>query len=383
MSVKIIIGADIVPTKSNQIYFEQKRIQEIISKDLLSILDMADYRIMNLETPLTNKSTPIDKCGPNLIASEESIKGIKQIGIDLLTLSNNHIMDQDEQGFESTIKLLKENSINYVGAGKTLKEASKPYIFSLDQIKIGVYACAEHEFSIVEDNRCGANPFDPLESLDHIQKLKNECDYVIVLYHGGKEHYRYPSPYLQKVCRKIVENGADVVLCQHSHCIGCKEDYLHGTIVYGQGNFLFDYSRSEFWKTALLIQLEIEKNSINIEYIPIVKNGNGVSLADKEQEEDILKSFYMRNHEINQIGFVKNQYIAFSQRYLNVYLRSGVPLSLTPFMRGLNKIVNFKLFEICISKKNKLGIFNFLINETHRELYLEGLKYCFSKKEDK
>ena len=43
-------------------------------------------------------------------------------------------------------------------------------------------------------------------------ELKKQCDYVIVLYHGGKEHYRYPSPYLQKVCRKIVDKGADIVV---------------------------------------------------------------------------------------------------------------------------------------------------------------------------
>ena len=69
-------------------------------------------------------------------------------------------------------------------------------------MKIGIYACAENEFTIATDTTAGANPFDPFESLDHIQNLKRSCDYVIVLYHGGKEHYRYPSPYLQKFVGK-------------------------------------------------------------------------------------------------------------------------------------------------------------------------------------
>lgn len=42
----------------------------------------------------------------------------------------------------------------------------------------------------------GANPFDVLESFDDVQALKEHCDYVIVLYHGGKEFYRYPSPHV-------------------------------------------------------------------------------------------------------------------------------------------------------------------------------------------
>ena len=125
-----------------------------------------------------------------------------------------------------------------VGENKTI--SAKPFVLSVSNKKIGVYACTEHEFSIAEDNKPGANPFDPLESFDHVSNLKKDCDYVIVLYHGGKEHYRYPSPMLQRVCRKFVEKGAGLVICQHSHCIGCEEKYLDGTIVYGQGNFIFN-----------------------------------------------------------------------------------------------------------------------------------------------
>jgi len=86
-----------------------------------------------------------------------------------------------------------------------LAEAAKPLLVEQDGKKIGIYACAETEFSIAEDNRAGANPFDPLESLDHIADLKSKCDFVIVLYHGGKELYRFhhlPQEGVQKNCRK-------------------------------------------------------------------------------------------------------------------------------------------------------------------------------------
>lgn len=149
-----------------------------------------------------------------------------------------------------------------------MAEARKPYIIELDGLKIGIYACAEHEFSIATENASGANPFDPLESLDHVQGLSDKCDYVIVLYHGGKEHYRYPSPYLQKACRKMAEKGADLVVCQHSHCIGCFEEYEKSTIIYGQGNFIFDHSESEFWQTSLLVKIVIDDGP-HISYIPI------------------------------------------------------------------------------------------------------------------
>lgn len=192
-----------------------------------------------------------------------------------LTLANNHILDQGAQGLASTMQTLDAAGIAYAGAGHTRAEARKPWIRQVGDQKIGIYCCAEHEFSIAPPDSPGANPFDPLESFDDVASLRKDCDYLIVLYHGGKEHYRYPSPNLQKICRKFVRAGANLVVCQHSHCVGCKEDYQDGTIVYGQGNFLFDDSDSEFWQTSLLLSV----TDSGVSYLPLVKRKNTVRLA--------------------------------------------------------------------------------------------------------
>ena len=63
--------------------------------------------------------------------------------------------------------------------------------------------------------------------------IKKICDFIIAIYHEVKEYYRYPSSYLQKVCRKIIDYGADIIVCQHSNCIGCYENYSKGEIIYG------------------------------------------------------------------------------------------------------------------------------------------------------
>ena len=238
--MQIIIGADLVPTSSNSGLFSSGKVEELVDASLMKILNESDYRIFNLEVPLSDVERPIVKCGPNLIAPSATIAGFKALHVDLLTLANNHILDQGEKGLSSTLQALSQHNIEYVGAGMDSEQAAQPFIFSFSEKKIGVYACAEHEFSIATVLTAGANPFDPLWSFDHVSSLKEKCDYVIILYHGGKEHYRYPSPGLQKVCRRFIDKGADLVVCQHSHCIGCEEKYNNGTIVYGQGNFLFD-----------------------------------------------------------------------------------------------------------------------------------------------
>ena len=355
----LLIAGDLAPTKSNIDLFNHADTKALLGEELLFIWNSADIRIFNLETPLTDIEDPIDKCGPNLIAPTSAIKGIKALEPSLLTLANNHILDQGEQGLKSTIKVLNKNDIPYIGVGENLTEASKPYIIKKDRLKVGIYACAEHEFSIAGENIPGANPFDPLESLDHIQELKTKCDYAIVLYHGGKEHYRYPSPYLQKVCRKICEKGADLVICQHSHCIGCFEQYEGSTIVYGQGNFIFDKSKSEYWDTSILVKLEINDSQVDTEYIPITRKGNGVRLATGQAAKEILDGFQRRSKEILQEGLIEKQYQEFAQANIQSYLGrfSGLGKWISRIdSRLLNGMFTKKIYN----KKKLLAIQNFI-----------------------
>lgn len=373
--MEIIIGADIVPTSSNQSIFENGQMEQIVDDNLRHVLEKADYKIFNLEVPLTDTESPIQKCGPNLISSAKSVAGLKQLNIDFLTLANNHILDQGEQGLWSTTEQLDKVGIAYSGIGHTQEEAAKPYIVELDGKKVGIYCCAEHEFSIVSDKQAGANPFDPLESLDHITALKVQCDYVICLYHGGKEHYRYPSPNLQKTCRKIVEKGADLVICQHTHCIGCEEKWQNGTIVYGQGNFLFDHSESEFWQTSVLVCMELRDNSIT--YIPLQKNGNAVKLAQGKEAERILSSMSERSENIKKDGFVEEEYKRFAQDMIDGYLTRTDLLASSFLFRAFNKLTGHRLAAI-ISKRKIRKYSRVLMNqyecEAHRELILKGLE---------
>lgn len=373
--MKILIGADFVPTSSNNELFCKADTTALVGGDLESILKNADFRIFNLEVPLTDQQSPIDKCGPNLIAPTNTVNGYKALHVDLLTIANNHIMDQGEQGFFSTIDLLNKSDISYMGGGENLSAAQKPYIINVEGYKIGVYACAEHEFSIAEDQKCGANPFDPLESFDHVQELKKECDYVIVLYHGGKEHYRYPSPNLQKICRKFVEKGANLVTCQHTHCVGCEEKYQGGTIVYGQGNFLFDMQENEFWNTSLLIEI---KDGFEIDYVPLVKQGNGVRLAEKKQKTEILDGFYKRSEQIQQDGFIETQYIEFAKKMIEGYLLNVSSIKYGFVFKVLNRLSGRRFLSWYIKRKYKkaklLAIENYVECEAHRELLLKGLE---------
>jgi len=379
-AAKLVIGADLVPTASNLEYFKNGNARHLLGDRLLDILKRAEYRIFDLEVPLTDVERPIAKCGPNLIAPASAVKGYTAIGTDVLTLANNHILDQGADGLKATCRLLEQSKIGFLGAGNTPEEAARPYVLESGGKKIGIYACAEHEFSIVTERSPGANPFDPLVSPDHVAELKERSEYVVVLYHGGKEHYRYPSPDLQKVCRKLVEKGADLVICQHTHCIGCEEKYRGGTIVYGQGNFLFDHSGSEYWQTSLLVQVN---EDLSISYIPLVKKDETVRLAEGAEGEAILADFEKRSLEIKGPGVIEEKYAEFAKTMLDGYLLalSGTRKSL--LFRGADKLSGRRLGKWMLARRYSrevlLAVENYLNCEAHRELLLYGVQIADRK----
>lgn len=357
-----------LPTEVNTTLFSENQLEKIFDQNLITLFQNCTISVANLEGPLTKSNTHIPKSGPNLKAEPSCIRTIKRLGITALSLSNNHIMDFGPSGLYDTIRTLEKEKIGYFGAGSNLSIAKKPYIFTVDNKKIGVLSCAEYEFTMAGDHMPGANPFDPLETLDDIATLKEQTDYVIVLYHGGKEYYRYPAPYLQKRCWKMADKGADLILCQHSHCVGSMETYNASTILYGQGNFIFSRDSNELHNYGLLVEIDLKKE--NILFHPVMKTECGVRLADVEEKKTILDDFYLRSEYIKEAGFIEKEYQKFANKMLPVYDRVALGL--------FYKLIKLhpKLYRLYFRRKDRLKMLNTLRCEAHWDLYKEGLLDC-------
>lgn len=376
MAINLCIGADIVPTASNMKEFISGDVQKIIDERIDSVLQEADYCIFNLETPITDVANPIDKAGSNFIIPTSTMKGINKLHCNMFTLSNNHIMDQGSNGLIDTMRVLTDNGIDFVGAGEDIYAAQVAKIVEIDGLKIGIYACAEHEFSIATDSMPGANPFDPLNSLDHIEQLKQKCDFLIVLYHGMKEFYRYPTPYVQKVARRIIDKGADLMICQHTHCVGCEEDYKNGKIVYGQGNFLFDGGDDEYWNNSLLLNISIDNTGFKIDYIPIQKKKGKIYFADSMFGQTILDDYRFRSEQIKDPSFINEKYneIANDEFLERMIIVTGWG-NRSFWFKVFDKLFFHHQYYINHYKKEQLlSLQNYLECEVHHEMLVRGIQ---------
>lgn len=376
--ISIIIGADLLPTINNYDLFSNGNILELLGGELWDIIENVDFRVFDLEGPLTDIKSPILKDGPILSAPESTIAGFSAMQVDLLALANNHIRDHGTIGIQNTIKLIEDNGISYVGSGKNHTERSQVYYFRKNGICIGFYNCCENEESVVSEGEYGANPYDPLDSFDDVQSAKEKCDFLIVLYHGGKEFLRYPSPLLMRRLRKFAEKGADVVIAQHTHCIGCYENYEGSLLIYGQGNFIFDRSDNEYFANGLLVNLKIGsfcKKGYQYEFVPVQKHGGTVRKAEGKEAKLILDSFEQRSSRLQDVDFIKNEYIKRADEYILSYLNSLRGVSWVDRLGRiiLGKKYNRFLKNIIYSPKVITHIKNYISCESHQELLLAGL----------
>ena len=300
--MRVIIGADFVPTSHTEKLFIEGNTKELFG-EVLSLSQGANRFMVNLECALTDCPTPIKKIGPALKASPQCIKTLKAIGITDAFLSNNHVFAYGEQGLRDTMRLLKENNIEYTGVGENEEDSRKIHLLEIEGKKLAFVNVCEHEYTYALPNRLGANPYDPYLTMHDIRKAKENADYVIVIYHGGKEHCRFPSPRLCRLAHEMAECGADVVLMQHSHCIGCFEEYCGCKILYGQGNFHFvkpnfaNQLQPDLWNTSLLVELIID-DKLSINFYPLIANDKGIDLAKGEKAKEIMEGFENRNESL-------------------------------------------------------------------------------------
>lgn len=295
--MKLMFGADLVPTDiTNQLFVEQDF--KTLFHDVADYTKKADRLIVNLECALTNSENAIRKCGPNLKADPACADALKAFGVTDVMLSNNHVFDFGLEGLRDTEENLRRVGLPYTGVGENDTDSRKIYYFTEGGKKFAIVNVCEHEYSYALPDRAGCNPYDPYLTMHDIREAKKNAEIVIVIYHGGKEFCRYPSPRLRLLCHEMAECGADVVLTQHSHCIGCYEEYEGSHILYGQGNFHFVSPGSdEGWLTSLLVELDID-DKIRINFYPLVMLENGIDIAKGEKAKEIMDGFAARNEEL-------------------------------------------------------------------------------------
>ena len=295
--MKTLLVGDVCPTVHSTQYYKEKNIPALFT-DTVSLFENKDLVFANIECAFTESENRIAKFGPNLKAPIETAEMLKELGVTVCGLSNNHIFDFGKEGAIDTINAIEAAGLDHTGFGENYEDSRRNYVVEKDGEKVCIIAVCEHEYSYALDDRMGSRPYDEYDTMEDIRAAKAKYDRVLVMYHGGKEHCRYPSPRLRKLCRAMAKNGADVVLCQHTHCIGTYEEFEGCHILYGQGNFQFARLMDlESWDTLLAVEYDTKTHEIA--FTPIRSGDVAISLAKGEDKETIMREFEARNAQLH------------------------------------------------------------------------------------
>ena len=316
------IGDISLNNKYNILYAEKRKPFEAVSK----ILDDSELVIGNLECLAKSEQGENLLKKPRLHTNLETLKYLKQIELNLALLANNHVYDNLEDGFRKTVQFLKENGIDYIGAGFSKEEAQKPFITKIDDQRICIlnYVTEDTNPKLPENSGVYLNCFNKDKAIEDIKRCRKQCDQVFLCLHwGGKvERGYYPDWEQPSVARELIEAGADLIVGHHSHTLQPYEIYRGKYIFYSLGNFCFDdihcdgkINEIERGRNteSIIIKINFKKSNYEVNILPIENKDLYIV-----ENEEILKKLTKKNKMFEsirkykllwQIYFFKYKYI--------------------------------------------------------------------------
>ncbi|WP_125606350.1 CapA family protein [Lapidilactobacillus bayanensis] len=203
-----------------------------------------DLTIANLETTLTTSDQQADKGTGRVFhfkGNPQIAKALTASSIEAVTVSNNHIMDYGQQGFDDTIKTLKENKIGYFGEGYL-------YAHTVKGVKFGFLGYQGWT----------ATSADKKKIRDNIKKLREHgCQIVIPYFHWGIERDAYPNDTQKTLAHYAIDHGADMVIGSHPHVIQSMELYKGKLIAYSMSNFTFGGNSNPSDMRSFILQTDL------------------------------------------------------------------------------------------------------------------------------
>ena len=373
---KLIIAGDLFPTGSNVAYFMMGNIQSLFGDKICQLFADADLAVCNLEGSLTDSDSRCQKTGPVKVAPEKAIAAYKALGVKCCLLANNHSTDGGRQGLLDTIHVLDDSGIDHIGAGENSNSIRRSAVYEIDGMRVGLYNVSETMYNKPGEDRPGAWLYDEFIVCKEIEQARRECDYLIVVYHGGIEKFPYPSPELKKRFHRMADSGADAVISQHTHCIGSEEFYHGSWLLYGQGDFLLKNFKPGCTDTGLLLEFDIREGSVTIEK-HLVRSVDDMFVRYDDKQD--LSAFKLRSEKLGDEEFVSNQLQSFCDNELRLYLTAFKSPSKARRLQRRFFPGAYRKWLYTYSSSDLMFALHTLRSEQNRETAIIGLEHMLAK----
>jgi len=286
-----------------------KGIYGILSEDTVKTMTESTLMVANNEFTISDRGEKMPGKYYTFRGSPSRLPIYEEMGVDLVTLANNHVYDFGRDAFYDMIDSLNEYKLPYIGAGKNIEEAKRPYYFIINGYKIAFVNATRAEKLILtpeatEDEGGVFRCYDPTNFINVIEETKKQSDYVIALIHYGREDSHELEDVQVESSKQYIDAGADVILGSHAHVLQGIEFYNNKPIIYNLGDFIFN----DETKDTGIFQIKLN-NDGNMEYyfIPALEQDEYTRILDGDERERVINNMnkWSINASINKDGKIE------------------------------------------------------------------------------
>lgn len=290
-------------------------IYDTLSPELMNELNNADICMVNNEFPYSDRGTPTPDKQFTFRADPSRVEILQQMGVDIVSLANNHAYDFGPDALMDTFRTLESAQIPYVGAGRNLSEAMEPTYFIAGGQKIAYVSATQIERyespdtkEATEDSPGVLRTLNPDKFLTVIEEAEENSSFVIVYVHWGSENTYEVEASQRDLAAAYIEAGADLIIGDHSHCLQGFE-YINGVpVIYSLGNFWFNSKNLD----TGMVKASISSGRLeSLQFLPCLQHNCRTDLllpsADGEYERILgVMVSLSKDVSVDENGFVSS-----------------------------------------------------------------------------
>ncbi len=267
-----------------------KGVLGILSEEVTNTMTSSDLMVVNSEFTVSERGQKLSGKQYTFRAKPERLSIYHEMGVDLVTLANNHVYDFGRDAFLDMLDAFDNEKIPRIGAGHNIEEAKKPYYFIVNGYKIAFVNATRAEKYIMTPEAEVDSPgvfrcYDPTAMEELIKNVKQESDFVIAIIHFGKEGSHDLEKEQVESAKKYIDAGASAVVGHHAHVLQGIEIYNDKPIIYNLGDFIFNANTEE----TAMFQIKLNDDGSQEYYIlPALQKGCFTDFLKENEKQKLI-----------------------------------------------------------------------------------------------
>jgi poly-gamma-glutamate synthesis protein (capsule biosynthesis protein) len=263
--------------------------------------------MINQEFPFSLRGSKMEDKQFTFRTDPKYVKIFNDMGIDIVSLANNHTLDYGVDALVDSFDVLEQASIQYGGAGNNLEEAKEVKYIDVKNKKIS-FVCASRvipvtEWAATSDREGLFTTYDPSAMIEKIKEADESSDFVVAYVHWGLEHKEMPEEYQRTMGKQYIDAGADIVIGCHTHCLQGAEQYKDKLIIYSLGNFMFGGNIDR----TMMVRVLLENDVMKTQLLPCKAKSYCTSLVTEDSNRQDFYKYYKEisfDIDIDEDGFI-------------------------------------------------------------------------------